>query len=328
MNRRMEISRETWPLQKPFIIARGKRTETQVVTVTIHEGGYLGRGEGTPSPRYGENCDSVVEQIERLDQQIQEGLSQEKLQLVLEPGAARNAVDAALWDLEVKKTGKNIAEITGLPWPDDLKTVETISILPVEEMAREARRLRNFPIIKVKLNAESILDRIKAVRENAPTSELLVDANESWTLDILRDVAPKLKDLGVVFIEQPLPAGKDDLLEGYECPLPLGADESCHTSADLDYLLGKYDFINIKLDKTGGLSEAIQLEQKAREMGFGVMVGCMLSTSLGIAPAMFLAAKAKYVDLDAPALLSRDRDFHLTIHKGKMSPLNRMLWGG
>lgn len=328
MTGRMEISQETWPLNKPFVIARGKRTETKVVKVTIHEGEYVGIGEGTPTPRYGESCDSVVEQIEALGPNIQAGLTREKLQLVLKPGAARNAVDAALWDLEAKKSGKNIADITGLSWPSTIQTVQTVSILSVEEMAREANLLRGFPIIKIKLNAECILERVSAVHENAPNSKLLVDANESWTLDILKEVAPKLKGLGVVFIEQPLPAGNDEALEGYDCPLPLGADESCHTSADLRFLMGKYDIINIKLDKTGGLSEALKLEQSAREMGFDVMIGCMLSTSLGIAPAMFLAAKAKYVDLDAPALLARDQDHRLTIHEGNMSPLNPMLWGG
>jgi len=328
MKRHIEYKEEVWPLAKPFIIARGQRLETHIITVTISHNGVVAHGEATPTPRYGETSESVLHQLQQITPQLTAGLNRIDLQKSLPAGAARNAVDAALWDLEAQLSGKGVDHLSALPWPKKIATVQTISILSPDQMAQEAKELSNFPYIKVKLNAELILERVKAVHENAPKAKLLIDANESWTIDILQEVTPLLGNMGVVFIEQPLPAGQDQALESYNCPLPLGADESCHTRADLNSLTGKYDVVNIKLDKTGGLTEAIALAKAAKDLGLEVMVGCMLSTSLGIAPAMFLASQAKYVDLDAPALLKRDRAHKLTIHNGEMSSLDPRLWGG
>ena len=328
MKRHITLSTEVWPLANPFIIARNKRIEVPVVKLAINAGGFVGHGESTPSTRYGETPGSVVAQIKQIIPLLEEGLTRQSLQYILPAGAARNAVDSALWDLEAKTSNKPVSQLTGLSWPTQITTVQTISILSPEEMGREARLLKGFPMIKIKVNGERIIERIRAVHENLPDAKLLIDANESWNMEILKKVAPDLKALGVIFIEQPLPAGQDQELAEYNCPLPLGADESCHTRADLDYLKGKYDIINIKLDKAGGLTEAIALMKDARTAGFDIMVGCMLATSLGIAPGMFLATKADFTDLDAPALLAKDRKFGLTITQGSMSPLNPKLWGG
>ncbi len=328
MKRQVKFKQETWPLLKPFVIARGERKETHVVTLQIKENGVIARGEATPNTRYGETPQSVIQQLQQITPLLAAGLNRTELQQVLPAGSARNAVDAALWDLEAKLYGKGVDQLSALPWPEKIMTVQTISILSPEEMARDAKELDGFPIIKVKLDANLILERVSAVHENAPDAKLLIDANESWTIDILKRVAPLLGNLGVIFIEQPLPAGQDQMLASYSCPLPLGADESCHTRADLNKLVGKYDVINIKLDKTGGLTEAIALMEEAKKLDLEIMVGCMLSSSLGIAPAMFLASQAKYVDLDAPALLKQDQAHNLTIRNGEMSPLNPRLWGG
>jgi len=328
MVRRISIAEEKWPLAKPFIISRSARTETTTIKVSISDGSYQGVGEGVPNPRYDETPDSLISQIQVVESVIEKGLDRASLQKMMPPGAARNAVDCALWDLEAKQSGENVGQLSGLGWPNDIQTVQTISILSPEDMNKEAKELAGFPIIKVKMNGELILERIAAVHQGAPDSKLLIDANESWALDILNDCAPALAELNVVMIEQPFPAGQDEGLIAYSGPLPIFADESCHVSNDLPKLLGKYNGVNIKLDKTGGLTEAIVLEQAARKAEMEIMIGCMLSTSLGIAPTMFLASNARYVDIDAPALLGRDRDHAIRIDQGKVSPLDEKLWGG
>jgi len=328
----LNIAKETWPLKEPFIIARGSRIETHVITVDIsspgHAEGHAGRGESVPSPRYGETTDSVHAQLKVARPEICAGINRQDLLDMMPAGAARNAIDCALWDLEAKQKGTTVNELLAFPYPDNIQTVQTISIGSEEEMGQAAKKLNRFPMLKVKLNDENIVARIAAIQANAPHAKLLIDANESWCLDLLKDVAPTLANLGVVMIEQPLPAGNDEDLRGYQSPLPLGADESCHTSNDVARLSGLYDVINIKLDKTGGLTEAVRLAAKAREEKLGIMVGCMVGTSLSMAPAMVLATQAAYVDLDAPALLSKDRQYGLTIHNGTMSRLNEKLWGG
>ncbi len=327
MTRHLSVAEESWPLKKPFVIARGARTETHVVKVAIGDGAYTGIGECVPLARYGESCASVIDQIDAI-RPVLDGLSREELRKTMPPGAARNALDAALWDLEAKQSGSDVGELSGLGWPGELTTVQTISIMSPSEMGEEAKALRNFAAIKVKSDAEAIVERVAAVRKNAPDAAMLLDANESWSFDVLASVADDLKSLGVVMIEQPLPAGEDDALQGYDGPVPIFADESCHIAADLARLEGKYDGINIKLDKTGGLTEAIELRREAIDRGFGIMIGCMVSTSLGIAPACFLAGSACHVDIDAPALLARDRPFGFHIEDGKVSSPNRRLWGG
>jgi len=328
----LHISRETWTLKKPFVIARGSRTETQVIKVEISVAGHTGRGESCPTARYGESVDGVYQQINAASQKICSTINQDEnrqgLLDILPAGAARNAIDCALWDLEAKQKNTTVSELLGFPYPDNIHTVQTISIGSAEAMGAAAGKLSSFPMLKVKLNAENIVQRIKAVHRHAPEAKLLIDANESWDIDLLKAVAPQLAGLGVVMIEQPLPADEDDKLNGYQSPLPLGADESCHTSQDVERLAELYDVINIKLDKTGGLTEALKLEAKARSAGLDIMVGCMLGTSLAMAPAMVLAPQATYVDLDAPALLSADRECGLTVDNGEMSRLNEQLWGG
>ncbi len=326
--RTLSIACHTWPLAKPFVIARGIRTETSTVTVTIEEEGCVGRGEAVASPRYGETDQSVVSQIEGLSADIEHGLSRDDLQTAIPPGAARNAIDCALWDLEAKRSGRDVGTLSSLRWPDSVPTVQTISILSPQEMFAEAQRLKNFPVLKVKLDADQIVERISAVRQGAPDATLLVDANESWSPEVLIASAPVLATAGVTMIEQPLPADRDEPLAAYSGPLPIFADESCHTRADLSQIADRYDGINIKLDKTGGLTEAIALLHDGRDRGLDVMVGCMVSSSLGIAPALFLASQAIYVDVDAPALLASDREFGLQIAEGRVSPLNPALWGG
>ncbi|PCJ37306.1 MAG: dipeptide epimerase [Alphaproteobacteria bacterium] len=326
----LNITKETWTLKEPFIIARGSRIDTGVITVDIRLDNqkHFGRGESVPSPRYGENIDSVYEQLNAVSSEISEDLRRGDLYDLLPAGAARNAIDCALWDLEAKGKNTTVSEILGLPYPDNIQTVQTISIGTAEEMGKAAKKLNKFPMLKIKLNDQDIVKRIEEVHANAPQSRLLIDANESWCFTLLKDVAPALEKLNVVMIEQPLPAQNDEELSGYQSPIPLGADESCHTSDDVNRLRGLYDIVNIKLDKTGGLTEAVKLAAKAREAKLDVMVGCMVGTSLSMAPAMVLATQAAYVDLDAPALLSKDRAYGLTINNGKMSRLDERLWGG
>ena len=319
---------EQFDLHTPFVISRGTRTDTTVIVVEVERNGKRGWGESCPTPHYGESVESVKSQIADVALEIKRGMTREELQTALPPGAARNAIDCAMWDLEAKEQGKTIAELMGHEWPDSLQSVETVSIGDAEKMGAKAKTLANFPVIKVKMNAEDIENRIKAVHENAPNAKIIVDANESWNADIVRRVGQTLKDNGVVMLEQPVPPKDDETLRGIKAPLPLGADESCHVAADLERLHGIYDVVNIKLDKTGGLTEAKKLLDQAKEMGFDIMVGCMVGTSLSMAAGMFIATEASYVDLDAPTMLSSDRDHALSIIDGKMSALNPYLFGG
>ncbi|MBT5185690.1 MAG: L-Ala-D/L-Glu epimerase [Kordiimonadaceae bacterium] len=319
---------ETFALHTPFVISRGSRTETTVIVVEVIEDGKKGWGESCPTPHYGESVESVLDQIASIAPQMEQGLTREKLQTALPAGAARNAIDCAMWDLEAKQKGKTIAELMGHNWPSSLQSVETISIGSAEAMGEKAKKLANFPTIKVKMNAEDVKNRIKAVHQNAPKARIIVDANESWNLDLVNEVLGTLKENGVVMLEQPLPPNEDEKLRGLNASIPLGGDESCHVAADLLRLKGIYDVVNIKLDKTGGLTEAKKLLDQAKDMDFDIMVGCMVGTSLSMAAGMFIATEASYVDLDAPTMLSTDRDHSLTIKDGQMSELNPKLYGG
>lgn len=328
MTRKLSIIEEQWELKKPFVISRSSRTKTATITVSIEDGMHIGLGESIPNPRYGESISSSIKQIKMIEQKLTDGLDRGQLNEIMPAGAARNAVDCALWDLEAKQLGKNVGAISGLGWPSECKTVQTISILSPQEMYEEAKALASFASIKVKLNAEQVLERIEAVHSGAPGSNILIDANESWTIELLNHVAPALAKLNVVMIEQPLHADKDEALIDYQFALPLFADESCHSIADLPNLQNKYQGINIKLDKTGGLTGAIKLERIAHKQDMQTMVGCMLGTSLGIAPAMLLAERAQFVDIDAPALLAKDREYGIEIDNGTVSGLDPRLWGG
>nr|WP_321511821.1 N-acetyl-D-Glu racemase DgcA [uncultured Celeribacter sp.] len=319
----LSVTQESFRLAEVFTISRGSRTEAKVVTVRASDGEAQGWGECVPYARYGESLDSVAAQIAALPEDI----TRATLQEALEPGAARNAVDCALWDLEAKAAGKRVWELLDLPAPIPMITAYTLSLASPEEMERSAAKHAHRPLLKIKLGTADDMGRLEAVRRGAPKSRIIVDANEGWTAEVYADLAPHLVRLGVQLVEQPLPAGQDDMLAEIERPLPVCADESCHDRASLPALKGKYDVINIKLDKTGGLTEALALRRAARDEGYAVMVGCMVGTSLAMAPATLVAQGAKVVDLDGPLLLAEDRAEPLRFDAEGVHPPVRALWG-
>jgi L-Ala-D/L-Glu epimerase len=319
----LSVSEEAFPLAEVFTIARGSKTEARVVTVTLAQDGVTGRGECVPYARYGESVESVRGQIAALP----EGVTRAALQELLPPGAARNAVDCALWDLAAKRAGRRVWEMAGLPAPAPLVTAYTLSLDTPGRMRAAAARNAARPVLKIKLGTPDDMARLEAVRSGAPVARIIVDANEGWTAELYRDLAPHLARLGVVLVEQPLPAGRDDMLAEIARPVPVCADESCHDRATLAALKGKYDAVNIKLDKTGGLTEALALRDAARAAGFQVMVGCMVGTSLGMAPAALVAQGAAFVDLDGPLLLARDRDAAIRYEGSQMAVPEAALWG-
>jgi L-alanine-DL-glutamate epimerase-like enolase superfamily enzyme len=322
----IEARGETWPLDKPFRISRGTRTEAPVVVVTVTDGQCTGRGEGVPIKRYNQTSASVLAEIESI--KSAPNLNRDQLQNLLPPGAARNAVDCALWDLETKISGKRAWELAKISIAPEVETTFTISLDTPEAMAAAARAVASLPILKLKLGGDQgDFGRVKAVRETAPEARLLVDANESWTADHYRQIVPSLAERGVELIEQPFPADADDILETLNHPIPICADESCHTTADLPRLKNRYEAINIKLDKTGGLTEALLLAYGARQADFKLLIGCMVCTSLGIAPARLLAGAADWIDLDGALLLSQDREHGLAYENGKVGLPSRQLWG-
>jgi L-alanine-DL-glutamate epimerase-like enolase superfamily enzyme len=326
--RHLTVRAERWKLARPFAISRGTKTEAEVVVVEIADGAARGCGESVPYPRYGESVEGTIAQIEGVAGRIAEGLDREALLAAMPAGAARNAVDAALWELEAKQAGRSVWEIAGLPAPPHpVTTAFTISLDTPEAMGEAARHEAHRPLLKLKVTGEGDLDRVRAVRAGAPDARIIVDANEGWTADHLADYGPALAALGVVLIEQPLPAGKDEALRGIPHPVPLCADESCHVAADLDALVGKYEFVNVKLDKTGGLTEALRLVAAARARGLRVMVGCMVGTSLAMAPALLPAQDAEIVDLDGPLLLAADRQPGLRFDGSLVHPPQPGLWG-
>ncbi len=320
---RIFISRESFRLAQVFTISRGSRSEARVLTVRIEDEGHVGWGECVPYARYGETPESVEAQIAELPGRLDRG----ELQALLPPGAARNAVDCALWDLEAKRAGKRVWELAGLGEPGPVVTAFTLSLAAPGEMEAAARRNAHRPLLKVKLGTPDDMPRLEAVRAGAPDSQIIVDANEGWSAEVYADLAPHLARLGVALVEQPLPAGADDALIGLERPVPVCADESCHDRSSLPGLKGKYDVVNIKLDKTGGLTEALALRAAARAEGFGIMVGCMVGSSLAMAPAVLVAQGADVVDLDGPLLLAEDRDNALRYDEAGVHPPAATLWG-
>ncbi|MCR9257250.1 MAG: dipeptide epimerase [Alphaproteobacteria bacterium] len=328
----LRVAAESFPLAQVFRISRGARTHADVVTVTLTDGDAKGQavrgwGECVPYPRYGESVDSVIAQIEAMRGPLSKGLTRQELQEAMPNGAARNAVDNALWDLEAKRTGTPVWTLAGLDAPRPVVTCYTLSLDAPEKMAAQAREHAARPIFKLKLTGDGDLDRVRAIHEAVPTARLVVDANEAWTIDHYVDYAGQLGALGVEMIEQPLPAGQDEALRGIERPLPVCADESCHDRASLDDLAGKYDRINIKLDKTGGLTEALALRDAARARGFGIMVGCMVGSSLAMAPGVLVAQGAEVVDLDGPLLFAKDREPGLVFEGSTLYPPAPELWG-
>ncbi len=322
----IEARKEVWPLKAPFRISRGSRTEAQVVVVTVSDGEHTGRGECVPIKHYGQSVQSVIAQIDSIRRE--NNLDRQRLQKLLPASAARNALDCALWDFEAKISGKRVWELANIPVIREVETSFTISLDTPKKMGATAKASSTSPILKLKLGGDSSdLARVNAVREAAPSSRLFIDANESWSAEHYEEIVSALKRLGVALIEQPFPADADEALESLDHPIPVCADESCHTSADLPGLTNRYETINVKLDKTGGLTEALHLCECARESGFKLLIGCMVCTSLGIAPARLLASAADYVDLDGSFLLARDREFAIAYQNGKLGVPPRELWG-
>lgn len=325
----LSVRIERWPVAGAFTIARGSVTEVITVVAEIVDGPFRGRGECRPYPRYGETPEGVKADIERLGAAIADGLDRDALQARLPAGAARNALDCALWDLEAKRAGATAAALAGLPEPGPLVTAYTLSLGDPDAMFAAATAAAARPLLKVKLGAPDGRDpeRIAAVRAGAPDAELIVDANEGWTGAALARNLAACAEARVTLVEQPLPAGDDALLAEIARPIPVCADESAHDRAGLPKLVGRYDAINIKLDKTGGLTEALALAEDARDAGLTVMVGCMLASSLAMAPAVLVAQRAAVVDLDGPLLLARDREHGLVFDGSTLHPPSPLLWG-
>ena len=327
MTRSLQVLEETFPVIGSFTISRGSRTKIVVISVTIIEGDHKGSGECLPYAHYGESLDSVRGQIEDVSSLIADGGDRIALNTAMPAGAARNAIDCALLDLEAKQSGRRAWEIVGVPPPSELVTAYTLSLGSAEAMGTTARDASDHALLKLKLGGKGDIERVSAVREGAPAARLIVDANEAWSQDMVQPYSEAFADMGVELIEQPLPSGHDDILAEIPHSVPICADESCHVSCDLNNLSGLYDLVNIKLDKTGGLTEALKLARTARARGFGIMVGCMLGTSLAMAPAILVAALADFVDLDGPLLLSKDRDTALAYRNSHVMPPKPELWG-
>lgn len=323
----IKVYAESWPIRGKFSISRGAKTEAKVVVVELRDANFRGYGECVPYARYGESCESVIAQIEALAEDIRHGMDQQQLQSRLPAGAARNAVDCALWDLQAKRCGKRVANILQLGELKPLTTAYTLSLDSPENMHQAALDNATRPLLKLKLAGEGDIQRVQAVHSAAPNAQLVVDANEGWDVERYQRMVPQLKQLGVSMIEQPLPAGNDELLRSLARPITLCADESCHASDSLQDIIGKYDMINIKLDKTGGLTEALKLRRAAEAQGLQIMVGCMLATSLAMAPAMLVAQDVAVVDLDGPLLLERDRKPGLKFSHNLMYPPEANVWG-
>ena len=317
------VTRDTFALARIFTISRGSKTEARVLTVRITRGGVTGWGECVPYARYGSTLDSDQALIAALDPAI----TRAALQIVLPPGSARNAVDCALWDLEAKQTGHRVWQLAGLPKPRPVPVAFTLSLDTPAAMRAQAADNAHRPLLKIKLGTAEDMPRLEAVRAGAPKSTLIIDANEGWSPDVYTDLAPHLLRLGVAMVEQPLPAGADDMLAVIARPLPVCADESAHDAASLAALKGKYDLVNLKLDKTGGLTEALLARTEAHRLGLGLMVGCMVGTSLAMAPATLVAQGAAFCDLDGPLLLSQDRAHPLHYSAAEVHPPDQALWG-
>lgn len=323
----IEAREEIWPFKEPFRISRGTRTEARVIVVTVTDDQHTGRGECVPVRRYNQSSESVLAQIESV--KAEKELDRDRLQQLLPAGAARNALDCALWDLEAKRCGKRVWELANVAMVPRVVTSFTISLDTPERMGAAAKRNATAPILKLKLGGDHAdVARVEAVRAAAASAaRLFIDANESWSPDHYRAIASPLQKLGVELIEQPFPADADEVLETLEHPVPVCADESCHTTAGLPRLRNRYEMINMKLDKTGGLTEALRLCAGARECGLKLLVGCMVATSLSMAPARVLASIVDYVDLDGPLLLARDRDNGLVYQNGTIAMPVPELWG-
>lgn len=324
---KLTVEEQVFPLAEVFTISRGSRTDARVVVATLSDGLHSGRGECVPYAHYGESVESVIAQIESLSDDLAKGLDRTGLQSRLPAGAARNALDCAFWDLDAKVAGKPVWELAGLAAPGPEISAFTLSLDTPDIMREKARRHAARPLLKLKLGGEGDIERLQAVREGAPAAKIIVDANEGWDRAAYERLAPVLVELGISMVEQPLPADADAALADIERPLPVCADEACHDRSSLPSLVGRYDMINIKLDKTGGLTEALALKQEALAQGFDIMVGCMVGSSLSMAPALLVAQGAPVVDLDGPLLLAKDREHGMRFDAEGIHPATSSLWG-
>lgn len=327
MQRTVSIAHVSHRLKAPFRISRGVKTAAEVVVVEVIEEGLIGRGESVPYARYDETVESVIAQLQPAAQALRDGAKPHEALALLTPGAARNALDCALWDLRAKREGLGVEALTALRVPDSLVTAVTVSLDSPEAMGAAALAVASAPLIKVKLSAEDPAARLLAVANAAPHARLIVDPNEGWDFAILDGLKPILSDLNIALVEQPLPAGADHALEGYDPPYPICADESVHVAEDLAGLKGRYRAVNLKLDKAGGLSEALLMLEEARNHGFELMVGCMVASSLAIAPALHLAGSCAFADLDGPWWLAEDHPGGCRVADGRMTAPKPGFWG-
>jgi L-Ala-D/L-Glu epimerase len=325
---RLTVTHRAWPLARPLMTAHGVKTTADIVVAEISDVESRGRGEGVPLQRYGESIESVVAALEAMKGAITSGLDRETLQGALPPGAARNALDCAFWDMDANRAYRSVAELAGLGAVTPVVTAFTLDFDTPDKMAEQAAANRTRPLLRLELGGDGDAERVRAVRDAAPAARLVVDAQESWNERRLCEFMPALSDLRVELIEQPLPADADDALARLRLPIPLCADESCRTVADLDRIGGKYQAINIKLDKAGGLTEALALAAEAKRRGLRIMVGGAVGTSLGIAPALLVAQQGAIVDLDGPLHLAVDRGARLRYEGSTIYPADAKLWGG
>ena len=324
---KFKVEKTTYPLERPFAITGHTFINLEAVTVTLEQDGFIGRGEGDGVYYLGETQDSMFTQLEDVRPRVERGLTREELQDLLPPGGARNALDCALWDLEAKTKDSSIWALVGIE-PKQLNTVATVGMGAPEQMAARAIEFSNYPNLKVKLDAEMPIERLRAIRESRPDAKLVIDVNQGWDFELLKTLLPHLQQLGIAMIEQPLPRGKDHELDGFESPIPIGGDESCLTLAEYDLVKSRYSVINIKLDKTGGLTEALALAKRAKADGKSVMVGNMTGTSLSMAPAYVIGQFCSFVDIDGPLLLAQDLPNGLAYLPGGFVGLpDSRLWG-
>ena len=327
MPRTLQAQHDSFALSRPFRIARGTKTQADVITVTVGKGDVVGRGEGVPYPRYGESIEGALAAIEGVRTDLETGADRQALLSLLPPGAARNAIDCALWDLEARLSGRDVASMLGAPAPERLASALTIGIDTPEAMAHIAAGIADVPLLKVKVDAADPAARIRAVRAAAPKAALIVDPNESWDRPLVEAMQPVLVEARVALIEQPVPADTDAWLEGFTPAVPICADESVHVAADLDHVARRYQVVNVKLDKAGGLTAALELAHAARTAGLGLMTGCMVSSSLSIAPALHVARLSDFVDLDGPIWLKEDRPRGVRDVGGMLVPPEAGFWG-
>lgn len=326
MKYKIKISSKSWPLHKPFKISRDVHTHAETIICEVSNGSHSGRGEAAGVSYRGETIATIRRQLEQVAAKVENGISRDELATLLPAGGARNALDCALWDLEAKYSGKTIWQLLG--WkPVAITTVYTVGIDEPGNMQKDAARHSDYPILKVKVGIGDPLTQISSIRAGSPNAAIVIDANQAWSVADLEQYASPLKELGVEMIEQPMSTRDDEALRDYESPLPLCADESCATTADLDRLQGLYSMVNIKLDKTGGLTEALKLAKKAGEMGFELMVGNMLGSSLAMAPSFVIAQRCRYVDIDGPLLQAEDCDHAMHYEHGRVEVFSPKLWG-